>query len=125
MAYRDNTSSKRPTAVFHYRPMHWLASGAIMLAILSMSLLTYWQAVSSLREMEISCERGGAHSCTIIRHYGPLTTHEVVPINAIHSVSVTSHSVKSGTKYATALVLKDGMEKLPLTRQGDRPAAEA
>lgn len=124
MAYREDSTVKRPTAVVHYRPMNIVASVAITAVLLLMCAFTYFQAWTFLRATELSCVRGGEHSCTILRHYGPFTTHEVVPINDIHSVSIKSHTSKNSTTYSTIFLLKD-TSKIQLTRPGPVGIADA
>jgi hypothetical protein len=124
MAYRDNTTKQRAKAIVHYRPMNALATIAIVAVIVLLSGMTYFQALLSLRSVDVTCVRGGEHTCTVLRHYGPITTHQALPINAIHSVSVSSHRAKNSTNYATILVLK-GQDTVQLMRAGARGAADA
>lgn len=124
MAYREAATTERPNAVVRYRPMRPLATFALMALFGFVSLLTLFGALTYAREVELECVRGGAHTCTVLRHYGPLTTREAIPIQNIHSVSITAHKTKNSTNYAAVLFTKQG-ETVQLMRATQRPVADA
>ncbi len=124
MAYRDATAPRRPTAVLRYRPMRPVATFGLMALFGFVSLVTFFQALTYVRSVELECVRGGPHTCTVLRHYGPLTTHQAIPIQNIHSVSITAHKTKNTTNYAAVLFTKSS-ETIQLMRATARHIADA
>lgn len=124
-SYREFTRERpRRTVVVRYRPVNVLAVLALTATALGLSAISYYQALASMRSVALECDRGGEDACTVVRQYGPITTRERVPIDALHSVSIASHSAKSGTNYSAVLLTKHS-KRIALMRPGSRADAES
>ena len=125
MGYRDAAPERRRLPeVVSYRPMPWhtrLAGAAVMLG---MSVFMLFMALKELRSTELECVRGGRHTCTIVRHYGLLTTNDAIPINTITSVTISAHSGKNSTTYSADLMVR-GRGVVALMRGTKRAVADA
>lgn len=107
MNYRSAPARKDRVEVVRHRPMHPAALFTIAAAFGAMLIMLTVVSLDMLRSVELVCERGGTHTCDVRRSYGPITTHEAVPILSIRSVVVTSARNKGHTTYGLDLVAED------------------
>lgn len=123
MNYRSAPARPDRVEVVRHRPMHPAALTAIALAFGAMLAMLVALSLDMLRSVELVCERGGTHTCDVRRDYGPITTHEAVPILAIRSVVVTTTRNKGRTTYGLDLVAED--RAVTILKRASLPAAES
>ncbi len=123
--YREATRARaRPTVLVRYRPLSLLVVLGLTALVLALSAVSYSQALGAIRSVELECERGSEDTCSIVRHYGPITTREGVPIGTVHSVTIASHSNKNSTTYSAVLFTKTS-QRIALMRPTSRAEAES
>jgi hypothetical protein len=126
MAYRDAVDKPRNIEVVRYRPM--ALAGVIVLSGIAglASFLMLIMSLHSIRATSIACTRGGVHTCTIERRYGPIATHEAVPIGSISDVRVTRHKNKNSITHGVSLVTpSDAISLIRPGREDDAIALAA
>lgn len=123
MNYRTAPARPDRIAVVRHRPMHPAALIAIAVAFGTILIVLVTASLDVFRSVELVCERGGTHTCDVRRSYGPITTHEAVPIPSIRSVVVTSARDKGHTTYGLDLVAED--RAVTILKRASLPVAES